>query len=1103
MLLRIFLLLATLASLLPAQEVTASIVGNVADAAGSAVAAATVRVRSTERGAVVRTLTSNADGAFVATLLPIGFYAVEVEAPGFKRYSQSGIELHVGEKLTISAKLELGELAQQMTVEADAAQVQLQNASSEGLVSGTEVRELSLNNRNYIQLLTLLPGVSSTATTDELYIGLQNPNGGTNVIPFSLNGGRTSGNAYMVDGADNLDRGSNLTLLTFPSVDAIAEFKAYRGSYSAEFGRGASGQINVITRSGTNKFHGNSYWFNRNDAYAANNYFNNLRNIARPPLRYNNAGYTFSGPVLKNKTFFFWSQEFRRVVTFNTFNSLLPSASLKRGEFAQPVCVEIEGANCLRTDTKITSINPVAKAYIQDIFSKLPDGDPSNFNVFTPIRSKFNARQELLKIDHRFSELFNFNIRWINDTIPTEEPGGLFTGSPVPLVPQTSTNAPGRSITARFTQTLSPRFYNESGYAWSYGAISSEPIGLIRSDNSPNIRVPNLPFPVTLGRVPTLAVSGFSTLTGYGPYENFNINQNYFDNFTALLGRHSLKMGVTVNIYRKKENHLTGLNSGSFSFLTTPRPTGTSIANQAWANFLLGNVATFQQASNDLTPDLRQTQWEGYFQDDYRVRKNLTLNLGLRLSWFPSVRDANKLLTNFDPAAYRADRAPQINPANGNLIPNTGDLLNGIIINGQNSPFGDRVVSDPGVQWAPRFGFAWDPFSDQKTAIRGGYGISYDSVLVGIYQQVVGANPPFVNNITINNTRLDNPTAGVVSVSAAPRTLRYVPAPFRIPYTQQWSLDVQRQMKKFVMMVGYYGSKGTHLLGLQDQNTVRPGLAKEAGLVNANGFVTSTELPRLNALRPFRGYQYVNGVATDYNSNYHSLQVAAQRYFGAGSSMRIAYTWAKTLTDSPTDRSTAPQNVYCRACEYSRATFDRTHVFTASYFQVLPFFKQSKGITKLALAGWQVSGITTINTGLPQRVTSSLGVDWAGLGTVGASAAPIRPDRVSDPALNTPRDRFQWFNTAAFQPVPNGETRLGNASATSVIGPGLHIWNISMFKNFRFEKGVTAQLRVESFNTFNHTNWGAVSTGLGTTNFGQITSTRDPRRLQLGLKLGF
>jgi hypothetical protein len=1100
---RFLISLLILGSLTNAQEVTGSILGNVQDPAGSGVAGAIVRVRSLERGSVVRTLTTDSEGAYVATLLPIGFYAVEVEAKGFKRFVQSNIELHVAEKLTLNPRMEIGDVAQTVTVEDYAPQVQLQNAASEGLVSGQEVRELSLNNRNYIQLLTLMPGVTSTATTDELYIGLQNPNGGTNVIPFSLNGGRTSGNAYMVDGADNLDRGSNLTLLTFPSVDAIAEFKAFRGSYSAEFGRGASGQINVITRSGGNRFHGNAYWFNRNDAYAANNYFNNLRNIARPPLRWNNWGYTFNGPIVKNKTFFFWSHEWRRVLTFNTFNALLPSAALKRGEFAQPVCVSFQGNTCLETSQRITNINPIARAYLNDIFNKLPDGDPNNFNVFTPIRSRFNARQELLKIDHRFSERFNVNVRWINDTIPTEEPGGLFTGSPVPLVPQTRTNAPGRSVTARFTHTISPRFYNEGGYAWSYGGISSEPIGLIRSDSSPNIRVPNMPFAVTLGRVPTLAVSGFSSLTGYGPYNNFNINQNYFDNFTAILNKHTLKLGVTVNAYRKQENHLTGLNAGSFSFLTTPRPTGTSIANQAWAYFLLGNVATFQQASTDLTPDLRQTQWEWYAQDDWRVRSNLTLNLGVRFSYFPSVTDRNSLLTNFNPAAYRADRAPQINPANGNIVPNTGDPLNGIIINGQNSPYGDRVVSSPGVKWAPRFGFAWDPFKDQKTAIRGGYGISYDSVLVGIYQQVVGQNPPFVNNITINNTRLENPQAGVVSISAAPRTLRFVPEPFRIPYTQNWSLDVQRQLRRFVVMVGYYGSKSTHLLGLQDMNSVPLGAAAAAGLLNENGHVTSTNLPRLNAIRPFRGYQYVNGVATDYNSNYHSLQVGAQRYFTSASSMRIAYTWSKALTDSPTDRSTAPQNLYCRACEYSRATFDRTHVLTISYFHRLPALKARGALVRYALGGWQASGISTFNTGLPQRITSALGVDWAGLGTVGASVAPIRPDRVADPHANAPRDRFAWFNTAAFQAVPNGETRVGNASATSVVGPGIHIWNISMFKNFTFREGVNAQLRIESFNTFNHTNWGSIGTGLGNTNFGQVISTRDPRRLQFGLKIGF
>lgn len=1100
--LRVLFLLLCLSLPLTAQEVTGSILGTITDPTGAPVPNASVKVLSTERGAVVRSLTTDSDGNYVATLLPIGFYALSVEAPGFKRAKRDAIELHVGEKLTHNLKLELGDVAQEVIVEAEVNQVQLQNATAEGLISGQEVRELSLNNRNYIQLLQLMPGVTSNAPTDELYIGLQNPQGGTNVIPFSLNGGRTSGNAYMVDGADNLDRGSNLTLLTFPSVDAIAEFKAFRGLYSAEFGRGATGQINVITRSGANKFHGSAYWFNRNDVYGANGFFNNVRNIPRQPLRWNNYGYTVSGPIVRNKTFFFWSQEFRQVRTFATFNSLLPTAAMKRGEFEQPVCVEIEGANCLRTDTRITNLNPIARAYLQDIWSKLPDGDARTFNAFVPIRSVFNARQELLKIDHRFSERFTANVRWINDTIPTEEPGGLFTGSPVPLVPQTKTNAPGRSVTARFTHTLSATMYNEGGYAYSYGGISSEPIGLIRQDRSPNIRVQGMPFPVTLERVPTIAISGLSSLTGYGPYNNFNVNQNFFDNFTWIRGAHTLKTGITVNAYRKQENHLTGLNAGSFSFLTTPRPTGTSITNQAWANFLLGNVATFQQASTDLTPDLRQTQWEGYIQDDFRARRNLTINLGIRWSWFPSVRDANGLLTNFDPTTFRADRAPQINPANGNLIANTGDPLNGIIINNRNSPYGDRVLNGPGVKWAPRFGLAWDPFGKGRTAIRTGYGISYDSILVGIYQQVVGQNPPFVNNIQINNTRLDNPTAGVQVISAAPRTLRFVPAPFRIPYTQQWSFDVQQQLKGLVVMVGYYGSKGTHLLGLQDMNTIPLGQAAAAGLLNANGQITAAENGRLNAIRPFRGYQYVNGVATDYNSNYHSLQIGAQKNITTGSSVRLAYTWSKVITDSPTDRSTAPQYVYCRACERSRATYDRTQVLTISYYYRLPFAKGTQNpVKKWLVQGWQASGISTFATGLPLRVTSSYGVDWAGIGTLGGSVAPIRTDMLRDPHAGAPRDRFQWFNTDAFQPVPLGETRLGNAPATSVIGPGYAIWNISMFKNFRVSERWSAQFRAESFNTFNHVNWGNPSVAAGTTNFGQVLSTRDPRRLQFGLKI--
>jgi hypothetical protein len=1088
-----------------AQEVTGSIVGTVTDPTGAAVAGATVTVTATDKNLNVRTVQTDGEGNYVATLLPVGLYQVKVEMKGFKPAARSGIELHVSDKLTISLRLEVGEVTEQVVVEAAPVAVDLQTATATSLISGTEVTELALNNRNYIQLIGLMPGVTNVSASDEVYIGTTNPTGGTNTIPFALNGGRNSGNNFMVDGADNVDRGSNLTLLAYPSVDAIAEFKAMRNTYTAEFGRGATGQINVITKSGTNKVHGSVYEFNRNDKLAANNFFNNFRKIARPPLRYNNFGYTIGGPVPikrsgdRNRTFFFWSHEFRRVITYATLNALVPMNDWKSGKFSQPVCLESSGNTCVSQGTQIpaSQISPLAQAYIKDIWSSIPEGDAS-LNLFSSVRSVFNYRQELIKIDHTFTPSHAVSVRFINDTIPTVEPGGLFTGSALPGVAKTNTNSPGRGWTVRSTNSIRPTVLNEAGWSYSYGAIVSRPDGLISAERSPDIHA-KLPFAVTLGRVPTLSVSGVSSLTGYGPYDDYNRNHNIFDNLTKIAGKHTIKVGMSFNFYQKTEN-AAGNNAGTFATTNTPRPTGTLTAAQGWANFLLGNVSTFTQASLDLTPDVRSRQLELYVQDDFRVRSNLTLNLGVRYSSFWQPYDANNMLTNFDPARWDASKAPQINPANGNILPNTGDALNGIVANG--GPYGSKVSPEDLNKFAPRVGFSWDPFQKGKTAIRGGYGLSYDSTLVGIYEQNIFANPPYVNSITISNTKLDNPAAGVEVISAAPKTIRGTPMPPRMPYTQQWSLDTQHQITpSTVIAVGYYGSKGTHLLGIVDMNSVRPGQGVASGILT--GPATSATTPLLNAIRPYRGYGPINTIQNWFNSSYNSLQVSVQKRMSGRSSLRGSYTWSKVMTDATSDRSNAPQNFYDRKADRARATFDRTQVLTLSYVYELPVARHASGVMGAAFRGWQLSGIATFMTGPPLRVTSSLGLDWAGLGIIGTSAVSPRPDRVSDPNADAPHTIAQWFNTAAFAAVPTGQYRPGNAAATTVGGPGMQRFDVSLMRNIQVRESMRVQLRLETFNLPNHTNFQGISTALGSSNYGQVTSARDPRRIQLGAKLTF
>lgn len=1122
-----------------AQEVLGNIVGTVTDSSGAAIPNATVKVINTATGLVVRTLTTNAEGGYSALSIPIGMYSVEAEATGFSKGIVTKIEVNVNDRLSINPVLKAGGVGEVMTVEAEPLQVELQQATSSTLISGEQIRELSLNNRNYIQLVSLMPGVSYGGG-DQIYIGTTNPDGQTNVISFSINGQRTSQNNWTIDGADNVDRGSNLTLLNYPSVDAIAEFKVLRGQYTAEFGRTSAGHVNVVTKSGTKDFHGSAYEFVRNDFFNANSYINNARNLPRPRQRYNNFGYTIGGPVIipglynpaQRRTFFFFSQEFRRVQRQSTLSGLAPTAAERAGNFTHPVCISPNtySASCTgTTGTTVAAINPIAQQYIQAIWANIPTPtDPVLHQIFTPVSSTFNHRQELARVDHQFTSNWTISGRFLNDHIPTIEPGGLFTGAVLPGVSTTSTNSPGRSWVFRSVNSFNPTLLLEAGYAFSYGAIISRLQGRVSSAISSGVS-PTLPFPSTLARIPAVSyTNGPSTITGFGPYDNFNRNHNVFANMTKTLTKHTLKWGGQYFHYQKTEN-AGGNNAGTFNFnsngvaLPATATPGYTLAQtqanarfqQAWANFLVGDVTSFTQASLDITPDINTNQWEVYFQDDWKPFSNLTVNLGVRYSMFREVHDENGVLTNFDPSRYDPARAPTIggSGATRGLItsaPGTYDPLNGLIHAGVNSPYGNKVGRESTNNWAPRIGFAWDPYGKGKTALRGGYGISYDFFLVGIYEQNAFTNPPVVDTITINDTRFENVTASVPTVSAAPRNLRATPTVGKTPSIQSWSLDFQQEFwGGIVAAIGYYGNVGRHQIGIVDMNQPTPGQ-----LVISNGVPSTTLGPHINQVRPYRGYGPIAAILPIFTSNYNGLQASLQKKWKSGSQISSSYTWSKGLTTAQTDRSSSPQNLYNLEADYGPSQLDRTHIFTTNYVWMLPWMRDQKGFLGHVLGGWQASGIVNMYSGLPLTITTT-GVDPAGQGyNIATSPTSGRPDLIGNPNGAQGTD-FQsgplWFNTAAFAhvcPVTTPATtcanpRPGTAGRGVVRGPGFIRTDFSVFKNFRIGEQVKLQFRTETFNLFNHTNPSGVSTVFGSSTFGRITSYRDPREMQFGLKLSF
>ncbi len=1191
-----------------AQETTGNINGTVTDVNGAVVANATVTVTDVEKKVVVRTVTTNEEGFYAVPNVPAGVYDVTVELAGFKKSLSNNVKVDVGQRRTLDATLQTGDVTETVNVTASPLTVELTTPTSASVINGDQAKELSLNNRNWVQLVTLAPGVSNDLS-DQVYVGTTNPDGQANTINIAVNGARSSQNTFTVDGADITDRGSNITIQAYPSVDSIGEFKVLRSLFPAESGRSGGGQVNIVTRSGSSKFHGSVFEFIRNEAFNANNFLINATpnppfgrdtngKAKRPPFRYNNYGFTLGGPVYLPKfgeggdgllrghrTFFFLSNENRKDRRFSSASTVtVPDANVRLGIFPIPVCINrpaLGEANCtgafvLPAGTPIPDSfrSPAAASYVTNVYNRLPlpnAGTAANPYLLTSALANIaDFHQWVIKLDHSFNDHWSMGYRYQNDKIPTVDAQSLFSnGAALPNVATTETNSPGKTHTFQTIYSWGTKTILEGRFNYGYGAILSHNVGLISLENF--VSPIALPFPNQRDRNPSIGnnatanqtANGFTWLSSFGPYDNFSYKRNYSGTLTRLFGNHTTKYGVTFSQYRKNENALAGNNEGLFSAFSGTVATGVTSNTvnqnlQRFANFLVGNVTTFSQAHFDYTGDLRQKTFEAFAQDEWRMRRNLTLYYGVRYSYFGPPYDQNGRLSNFDPSFFNAAQAPQVR-GDGTRVAGTGNFCNGIIVNSQNfttgpaafnctpqvSPFGKYVVEVNKRDFAPRFGIAWDPFGKGTTSVRMGYGIYHEQVLNGTYLQNIGTNPPYQETLTVSNTRLDNPV-GAFAVSTALQSLRAIQPDFHTPYMQHWQLDFQHQMgQKTLFTVGYFGSKGTHLIGLTELNDLPAGLARNSFCAPGTGFYAQTPAPALvrcqpagyafrnsstvtaaqgnpnvvgatlftdtrilDQLRPFRGYLSVVQIQPRYNSSYHSLQVAAQRRFSGASQVNLSYTWAKNLTDSPNDRTTAPQDTYDIGAEKQRATLDRRHVLVVNYIYELPFFKAQHGFVGKALGGWQASGIATYNSGLPFSPATS-NYDPAGLGFLVANPTG-RPNLLCDPNANAPHTQQQWFNTACFQQNPPVGTIVsntpGNAGRGIIMGPPTKRVDFTMTKNLRFgsDGRYGFQLRAEVFNIFNHTNFrGIASTNVTSSLFGIINSVRDPRTMQFGAKVTF
>jgi carboxypeptidase family protein len=1151
--LTIFMIVACLFTCLPlrssqafAQSIVGRISGTITDTSGGAIQKATITVTNDATG-LPRTTTTDDSGFYVVTNLQPGNYTVSAEQQGFKKSVKTGYTLVADGRLTIDITLEPGAVSESVTVTAASSET-INKTSGEvaRVIDAAQVRELALNGRNYLQLTTLIPG-APLLNDDQL--GLMTSLSTSQPI----NGNRGNANNLTVDGGSNLDSGSNSSQINNVGIDFIQEVKIQTSNFSAEYGRNSGASINVITRSGGNQFHGSAFEFLRNDKLDANNFFNNARGrfttdpaalapdvivpagdpragdkvVDRPTLRYNNFGFSFGGPILKDRFFFFGGMEWKYIRQFSApTNRTVPSTAELAGDFSlrlagpdgkpgtaddgrliDPVTKQQFPGNKIPAQRITADGRALANVYalMEQAAVAFTDAPVAN-NALYQRPNPFDYRQDILRLDYRINDKQSIYGRYLHDNYDLIDPFGTFITSQLPTVPSNRLR-PGYSYQVAHTWLIQPTIVNEAKVNASWNGQRIPPVGDAWVRDTYGFVFPQL---FTGGgrfenSIPDVSVTGFASFAGaarslISPTTDISVS----DNITWTHGKHTLKTGFLYVRNRKDQNGRTTY-AGNITFNNSGN---TNSTGNSFADALLGNFRTYSEAENDPIGFFRFTQIEAYVTDSWKVHPRLSLELGARYQYeVPIYTQANNVV-NFDPRLYDPSRAVTILP-NGLIdVTKGGNRFNGLIRAGDGVPEselgrvpnGDRadVLAVPAGAprglynnanvIAPRIGFAWSPTEDGKTSIRGGFGVFFDRPEGNLIFSSLNL-PPFSTSAQFENGNLANPGGGKASALAPFDTLNTIDPNLKVPYTMNFSISVQHELPAGILgEVAYVGNLGRHLIRQPDIN--QPSFAVQA----ANAALPAAQRLSTNALRPFKGYSQIRERLSDSTSNYHALQFYATKRKGGGT-FTVSYTWSKVLTDSSSNTDN-PEEPFNRHFSYGPATFDRRHIFVATYTYRLPFFRSMKGVEGAVLSGWELSGITHLQSGsyLTPTATTSIGsrrADYVG-GTV------ERLSSLRGPAL--------WFNPDAFTAPP--DSRLGNAGVGIITGPGRSLWDLSGRKLFDITEGIKLQFQADFFNAFNQTNFNDPNVAFGSLaspnrSFGTISAAAPGRNIQLGLKLVF
>jgi len=1126
-----------------AQNVSCSLSGTVQDPGGAVVAGVEIRLTGAGTG-FLRSTSTNQVGFFSFPTLMPGAYQLSISAAGFKQYTQTRIELNAGGQRTVGViRLQLGEVTESVSVVAEANPVMLASGERSSVMTGEELSEIALRGRDFMDAVGLLPGVIDLSESRES----PNPR---SIGDVYILGGRSNSKNMTIDGVTNMDTGSNGSVHTMPSMDAIGEVKILMSNYSAEHGRNSSGSITVITRGGVKQFRGSAGWYHRHESYAANDFFNNRNGLGRPPYRYHIASYTLSGPLYipgrfnrnRSKMFFFWSQEFQRqLVTYGAARTVRVPTELERaGDYSETYDLNarrvtiydpLNNQQAFPGNVIPASRHTAVGKAVLNLFPSPNFVDPSpnrryHWNYISSRSNSYPRRTETLRVDYSPRQNLQTYLRLIHNSDRQNPYYGLWVVGSVnfPLVPILF-RQPGRGAILHTTATLSPTFVNEFIIGVSQNKLFFYPEFPERvSRKATGIDIPQWrPELNPGGLIPNMSFGGVSnaanpSMNNGVPYYNSNTIFSFVENLSKVHGTHTFKFGFYLERTRKDQSAGTATR-GSISFNRDRlNPLDT---NFAYANALIGVYSSYAEATSRPQGQFRFTNFEFYAQDTWRVHRRLSLDYGLRVYHDLPQYDARLQLASFIPSLYDPARAPvllrpalvegkklALDPLSGatypeafvgTYVPGVGDPAMGMVIGGK-SGFPRGLYTVPALSFAPRVGFAWDPFGRSRTAIRAGGGIFFDRIQGNPTMSTL-ANPPtvFVPAVHYGSIEALTQTSGQ-GILAPTGTVTSLFGRQQMPTVYNYSFGIQQQVGRGTLAdVSYVGSLSRHFAWQRNINYVPIG-ARHLDLnpENRDTSVSGNRVLPDNFLRVFPGFGDIILYEFGATSNYNSLQASLNRRMNRGLQFGVAYTFGKILGTAASDTSRVSTFFPPRQRNYGFLSYDRTHVLNLRYNWQLP--KPGKRLHSKLLAritdDWEFAGICRMMSGAPftPGFSTTDGQDITGTPSESARI------QVVDPTA-PPAERFSRPARGTF----------GNAGANILRGPGTNNWDLSLYRTLRLRERKTLQLRFETYNTFNHTQFSSLSTSARFDPDGaqidplflEPTGARSARRIQFALRLNW